>query len=233
MTRLLESRQQPWIGAPAREARSIEESDIRGFEVVQDSRIIDLRSWKPGQPAATDPSSLAFVYRRLKVFNKPEYSGDNLFPIHVLATSPKTAVRFPAQQLTPELSVSPAPGSTTAQKEYKWRASYDFQHVPAGKFVDLLVEYHSPGQYLERGRNGNGIIFPIRADTSELTTWIFMPEGKEYQSFNIIRYDTHKPDKVEPVQLVTEYLAEDFTIIAFKLLSLKSGHTYEISWTYR
>jgi len=35
------------------------------------------------------------------------------------------------------------------------------------------------------------------------------------------------------VKVVTEYLAEEFTIIAFKLLSLKSGYTYEVSWTYR
>ena len=38
---------------------------------------------------------------------------------------------------------------------------------------------------------------------------------------------------VEAVQVVTEYLAEEFTIIAVKLLSLKSGYTYEVSWTYR
>ena len=60
-----------------------------------------------------------------------------------------------------------------------------------------------------------------------------MPEGKEYRSFRIIRYETGKPEKVEAVKVVTEYLAEDFTILAFKLLSLKAGYTYEVSWTYR
>ena len=46
-----------------------------------------------------------------------------------------------------------------------------------------------------------------------------MPGGKEYQSFRIIRYETGKPENVEAVKVVTEYLAEEFTIIAFKLLS--------------
>ena len=60
-----------------------------------------------------------------------------------------------------------------------------------------------------------------------------MPEGKSTGSFRIVRYETGKPEKVEAVKVVTEYLAEEFTIIAFKLLSLESGYTYEVSWTYR
>jgi hypothetical protein len=68
---------------------------------------------------------------------------------------------------------------------------------------------------------------------AELTAWILMPEGKEYQGFRITRQATGKSEKMEAVKLVTEYLADDFTIIAFKLLSLKAGYTYEISWTYK
>jgi hypothetical protein len=105
--------------------------------------------------------------------------------------------------------------------------------VAAGKSVDLIAEFHTPGQYLQRGGNGTVMVFPIRADTAEMTAWILMPEGKEYQSFRIIRYLTAKPEKVEAVEAVTEYLPEDFTILAFKLLSLKSGSTYEVSWNYR
>jgi hypothetical protein len=105
--------------------------------------------------------------------------------------------------------------------------------VPPGEFVDLIVEYHSPGRYLQRGDNGTTLVFPIHAQTGELTTWVLMPEGQEYKSFRIIRYETGKPDKVEPVRVVTEYLADDFTILAFKLLDLKPGYIYEVSWNYR
>jgi len=233
MSRLLEGRQEPWIGEPAEEVRGFDESDFKGFGILQDSRIFDLRSWKPGKPAESDPSSLVFSYRRLKVFKQPEKAGDNLFHVYLLGTSPQMAVRFPTQQLQPKLSMSRVDDANGGQKEYHWRASYDFQHVPAGEFVDLIVEYDSPGQYLQRGGNGTVLVFPIHADTAELTAWILMPEGKEYQSFRIVRYETGKPENVEAVKVVTEYLAEEFTIIAFKLLSLKSGYTYEVSWTYR
>ena len=49
----------------------------------------------------------------------------------------------------------------------------------------------------------------------------------------MIRYETGKPEATENVKLVTEYLADDSTILAFKLLALKPGYTYEITWFYR
>jgi hypothetical protein len=169
----------------------------------------------------------------LKVFKHPETAGKNLFHVDLLATSPQTAVRFSPQQLHPKLAMSRMEGSGPGQKECHWRASYDFQHVPAGEFVDLIVEYHSPGRYLQRGANGTAMVFPIRADTAELTAWILMPAERDYQSFRIVRYETAKPENAEAVKVVTEYLAEDLTIIAFKLLSLDAGYSYEVSWTYR
>jgi predicted acylesterase/phospholipase RssA len=233
MSRLLEGRQEPWIGEPAEEIQSFDEQDLPGFQIVQDSRIFDLRSWIPVASRASDPRSFVFCYRRLKVFKQPENAGNNVFNVYLLGTSSKTAVRFPSQQLQPKLFMCPIESSTRGEKEYRWRASYDFQHVPRGELVDLVTEYHAPGQYLQRGGNGTAMVFPIHAETAELTAWILMPEAKEYESFRIIRYATSNPEKVEAVKVVTEYLAEDFTIIAFKLLSLKAGYTYVVSWTYR
>ena len=48
-----------------------------------------------------------------------------------------------------------------------------------------------------------------------------------------VRYEKGKPEKSEPVKLVTEYLPEDYTILAFKLLSLKAGYIYELRWFYK
>ena len=33
-------------------------------------------------------------------------------------------------------------------------------------------------------------------------------------------------------QVVSEYLADDFTILAYKLLNVKGGYTYEVTWVY-
>ena len=60
-----------------------------------------------------------------------------------------------------------------------------------------------------------------------------LPEGREYRTFQLIRYKTGKPEAAENVKVVTEYLADDYTILAFKLLSLEAGYTYEITWFYQ
>jgi hypothetical protein len=95
------------------------------------------------------------------------------------------------------------------------------------------VEELSPGHYLERGANGSTLSFFIQADTAELTTWILMPRTREYRGFRISRHETGKPEKTTAVRPVTEYLAEDYTILAFKLLALKSGSTYVVTWAYK
>ena len=60
-----------------------------------------------------------------------------------------------------------------------------------------------------------------------------MPKRMVYQSSRIIRCEAGKPELAEALKIVTNYLADDLTIIAFKLLSMKSGYTYVVSWTYR
>jgi hypothetical protein len=44
---------------------------------------------------------------------------------------------------------------------------------------------------------------------------------------------TGKPGTVEAVRGFTEYLAEDSSILAYKLMSVKAGYTYEVTWFYR
>jgi hypothetical protein len=123
--------------------------------------------------------------------------------------------------------------SPPGQEECRWEAAFDFQGVAAGEFVDLVVDELSPGQFLKRGNNGSSIPFIVQGETAELTTWILMPRGREYGSFRISRHETGKPEKTEAVHLVTEYMPDDFTILAFKLMALKPGWTYVISWVYK
>ena len=60
-----------------------------------------------------------------------------------------------------------------------------------------------------------------------------MPRGREYRSFNISRHQTGKPETSEAFRPVTEYLADDYTIIAFKLVNLAPGWTYQVRWVFK
>ena len=43
--------------------------------------------------------------------------------------------------------------------------------------------------------------------------WMLLPEGRDYEEFRLIRYPTDTPEKVQGVDIATEYLAEDSTIL--------------------
>lgn len=233
MSRLLETRSKPWTGETAEDAPNLADPDMTGFEILQDSRVLDLRDWKPSQSGASDAGGLVTGYRRLKVSKLPDNAGKNILRVDVLAISPKTVVRFPPQQMQAKLYMKPLESTGASQKSCRWQISYNLQHLPPGDFVDVIYEHQSPGQFLQRGENGTAMSFQIVADTAEFTTWVLMPEGREYQSFRIVRHPVDHPEKVEHVKVVTEYLAEDHTIIAFKLLSLDGGYVYDLSWHYK
>jgi predicted acylesterase/phospholipase RssA len=231
LSQMLRNRPAPWPGEPAEEVSHLDVPDLKGFDILQDSRIVDLRSWRPG-PVTTDGQT-ALVHRRLKVVKQSGNNGNNLLRLHLLPTSPDATFHFPAQRLQPRLWKSAAGSSAPGQEECHWEASFDFESVPPGEYVDLLVEYRSPGAYLEGGQSASGFSIPVQTDTAELTVWVLMPRGTEYRDFHISRHETGKQEKAETVHVVTEYLAEDFTILAFKLLALKPGWTYDISWVYK
>jgi hypothetical protein len=233
MSRLLDGPVSPWTGETPEEVRTFDEPDMTGFKVLQDMHILDLRNWKPVPSERSDPRSMLYGYRRLKVVKTAEKAGKDLFRLRLLATSPNTQVRFPPQQVPAKLRRGNVESSVPGQQECRWEASYDFETVPVGDYVDLIFEDITLGQFLRRDENSTTLTFEIRSETAEVTRWILLPEGREYRSFRIIRYKTGIPDKVEGVKIVTEYLADDYTILAFKLLSVEGGYTYEVTWYYK
>lgn len=73
----------------------------------------------------------------------------------------------------------------------------------------------------------------FRWQAAEFTLWTMLPTGKAYKSWRIVRFPTDEPQQAERVKVVTEYLAEDSTILAFKMLALKPGYVYEVQWLYK
>jgi len=232
LSEMLDNKPSPWTGEQPERVRTLDEPDLTGFDILQDSRIFDLRAWQPGQ-SENDEHSVIYLHRRLKVVKQREDTKNSVFRAHLLPTSPKAQVRFPAQQLRPKLRMCAVDSLSPGREEWRWEASFDFQGVPAGEYVDLVMEELSPGEYTERRQNGAALSFVVQAETAELSTWLLMPRDKEYRTFRISRHQTGKPETAETVRVVTEYLAEDSTILAFRLLALKPGWTYEVSWVYK
>jgi hypothetical protein len=233
MSELLDGPVSPFSGERAEEVRTLDAPDMTGFKVLQDMHILDLRNWKPAPSERSDPNSMLYGYRRLKVVKLAEKGAKEQFRLRLLATGANTQIRFPPQQLPTKLRMAVVESSTAGPKECHWEASYDFESVPVGDYVDLMYEDMAPGQFLRRDETSTTLTFAIHSETAEVTRWVLLPKGSEYRNFRIIRYQTAAPDKVEDVKIVTEYLADDYTSLAFKLLAVDGGYTYEVTWYYK
>jgi predicted acylesterase/phospholipase RssA len=231
MSRLMDGPVSAWTGEKAEELAVQDTTEMKGFTILQDLRIIDLRRWKPDEDESA--KSHIYGYRRLKVRRETDNTNNNVFRVSVLALSSDTQVRFPAQQLKPKLFSRAVDGTASGENLRHWVVATDFSKVPGGDTADIIYEHLSPGKFLRDGIGSTTLAFDIETETVELTRWLLLPEGREYRSFKMVRYKTGKPDVAENVKPVTEYLADDYTILAFKLLALKAGYTYELTWFYR
>lgn len=202
--------------------------DNKGFTILQDSRIIDLRKWKPVQVG--DAKSQLYGYRRLKVLKQPENTSQNQFAISVLAESPKTQVRFPSQYLTPTLHTRSGQTSGDGKRRIHWEVHANFEKVTPGEPIDIIYEHTSPGLFVREGSGSATLAWEVEVETIELNRWLLLPEGKEFREYRLIRFKTGKPETADDVKVVSRYLAEDNSILAFKLLALDPGYTYELTW---
>jgi hypothetical protein len=99
--------------------------------------------------------------------------------------------------------------------------------------VEILEEHLSPGDFVRDNGASATLTFEPAATTAELTRWILMPEGRDYRSHKLVRYKKGKPETMEAFKFATEYLAENHSILAFKLLALDPGYVYELTWYYK
>jgi hypothetical protein len=164
---------------------------------------------------------------------KTEIQGSSVFRVTAQATHPDSPFRFPSQRFQPRLRRMLVENSSPQEKMSQFQVSVDLSKVPTGQVVDVLYEHYSPGIFVQRGEVSTTITFRSEFDAAEVTRWILLPSGREYRSFEILRYEAGKPAMAEVVKGFTEYLADDSSIIAYKLASVKAGYTFEVTWFYK
>jgi hypothetical protein len=123
--------------------------------------------------------------------------------------------------------------SDTQKASCQFEVSLDLSKVANGQVVDVIYEHYSRGVFLQRGENSTTVTFRSDADAPEVTRWFLLPRGKEYRSYQILRDETGKPGTAEVVKGLTDYMADDPSIIAFKMVSVKAGYTFEVTWIYK
>jgi predicted acylesterase/phospholipase RssA len=228
LSRLMAGPVEPFKGESFEEVRGIEQPDYEGFSILQDSRILDLRPWNP-----SDSTSHVYGYRHLKVLKNSDNTGNGVFRIIELTTHPEAQFRFPPSQYQHRLRRMRPENSMTQEASCQFEVSIDLSKVPKGQVVDVIYEHYSRGDFLQGDEHSTTVAYCSEVDVPEVTRWFLLPRGKEYRSYQIVRYETGKPRTAEVVKGLTDYMVDDPSIIAFKLASVKAGYTFEVTWIYK
>jgi hypothetical protein len=214
-------------GMPAEEARQLAPPDYSGLEVITDTRVLDYRPWKIGSRQAEE-RSWVYAYRRVRV--KKLTPAANEFVMRFRGVALKAQVRTLNNRFPAVLRV----GHDTMAQDSKpvplFELVFDLVKVPANEVVDLWCEFiaHEPPPELLQSMS-----LSVESKTDLLTCWLLLPEGKRYQSMEILRYSTAKPSGPERITPANEMIAPDGQFVALTLLSLEPGFQYERRWTYR
>jgi predicted acylesterase/phospholipase RssA len=227
LNQLMAGPMKPFRGEPAEEVPSLEPPNYKGFTVLQDSSVLDLRSWNPNNSTA-----LVYGSRRLRVLKNSDNAGNDIFRVIALPTQRDAQFRFPPSQFQPRLRRC-VENSSTQKESCDYEVSFDLSKSPRDQIVDLIYEHYSSGILLQRRENSTTVAFHSDVDALELSRWFLLPQGEEYLSYQILRYETGKPGTAEIVTSFKDYMVDDPSIIAFKLALVKAGHTFEVTWLHK
>ena len=215
----------PFQGEPSEDVQSIEPPNYQGFTILQDSSILDLRPWNP-----SDATSIVYGARSLKLLKDSDRTQNDVFRVVALTTDPEAQFRFPPSQYQPRLRRVSMENLSTKKASSQFEVGVDLSKVPSGQVVDVTYENYSRGDFLRRGENSTTVAFHSDVDAVEFTRWFLLPRGEEYRSYQIVRYETGKPETTEVVKGHTDYMVDDRSIIAFKMVKVKAGYTFEVTW---
>ena len=111
-----------------------------------------------------------------------------------------------------------------------FEVEFDLSKVPAHEAVDLPIEFMSSEPATGAADSAT---FYVDDETGLLSCWLLLPEGKQYQNFELLRYQNGKERVPERVTPAYHFDTLDGRVLAFALLNVKPGFTYEARWQHR
>ena len=238
MSRLLkDGPDKPWVGVSPEPEGKLDALDLSGFAILQESLTIDLRLWKPGLDDQNDYRSSAHIYSTIKVRKEVEQPGYDIFRYRFFEGNPQAQFRFPRQDLEPKLRRVCSEDiygnrEKPSNNDCWWEISCDFTDVPAGEWKDILVESQIPATFLRNSLDSAHMTIEFPAQVSSVSFWILMNPKRPFRSWRVDR-QTKETAAAEALQPATEFLSDNYQILAFRLLDVQPKYRYQITWYYK
>ncbi len=218
----------PFIGAPVEVVPRVEAPNNQGIEVIADMRIVDLRQLQFTSRRAADGQSRAFVYRRMRIQkNEPNA---NEFTIRSRWPTEQVEVRTLNSRIPASFRRAQELAATSGPPVQIFEVVFNLSKVPAQETVDLPIEFMS--SQLAAG-TADSATFYVDDETGLLSCWLLLPEGRRYQNFELLRYGNGENSVPERVTPAYHFDTLQGRVLAFALLNVKPGFTYEARWQHR
>jgi hypothetical protein len=225
-----------WTPLSVEEVPELPPPNFDGFRLITDTRIIDMRAWRPGM---NDDTYKYISYRRMQVRRVAprgedgggeQHQGGGKFRIQQFALTPDASVRCDTRELRPILRKAPhvAP---SAEEGYMYELEFDLSSVPEGQDFEFGFEVTVFG--LQDADAENKFVFPIVAPTDVATLWALLPPGHPYRSFEVVGDDRQSPASVEAVDATYEFHMFDGSLFGWMLVAPRDDYQYECRWTWR
>ena len=217
-----------WEVAPLGDLLGPAVPELKGVEILSQSRIFDLRQFDPN---AADESARGTVtaWDRIIVRFNEDYEGDRrvvftgIFPMNVIE------IRQPSNQPQGDFRrVVRAEGDQDRDPMHaQHEVIYDLSAVPIGERVTLQAMTTATVPVTMTGH----LPFFVNKRTELLTSWLLFPENMPYSTYRLVRYPA---DKSSPPVPMDPRFAIDHpfgSLIGWSVITPKEGMVYECRWT--
>lgn len=203
-------------------AVTLDEPDLSGFDVISDSRVFDLRNWRD-----PDSQSQAIGYSRTRVRRLPGASDNSDLRLQREIAIEDYLIECKSERLNPRLS-----RMELGEGLYRWELQLDLSHVPLNSHADIVNQSFLPSELASVVADEGRFDFTVRTKTGLLQVWLLMPKDREYGVFEVSSYPIGKPDLSEIVVPAATVRVALGSVATFRLINPEPKRRYECRWTW-
>ena len=208
------------------------EVNMKGVDVLSQSRIFDLREFNP-QKANVGSRGLVTFWDRVVIRFTEDYEGDRKVVFTSVFPMEDVEVRQPLNQpqaVFKRIKQEDATGNDSlAELHAQHQVIFDLSSVPIGERVTLQAVTMAR---LPVSMSGH-FPFYVNKRTELLTSWVLFPEDHPYTTYRLVQYPA---DKSRPPTSMDPRFAIDHpygTLIGWSVITPEEGMVYECRWATR
>lgn len=213
-----------WVSEKVVEKRGPTEVNYEGLEILNHSRIYDLRRWHPDEQSP-ERRGHVYVRDRITLIFLKSYDGDR----RVTFVAPVRLQNVEFRQPNPELqgTISRVTGSVGQQGQPRtvYEFDYDLSQVLPEEPVTIEVELIGDVPKTVRAP------FVTHTKTDLISAWLLFPADRPYRTYSLVSYPV---DMSQPPKMMNKRYAIDHpygSLIGWSVVNPEEDHVYECRWT--